>query len=137
MAKIAASPFPAPAVQLPEPKLPKLDLDALLAAQKANLAAAQEAQSVLVDAAQAIAKVQHGYLEASVAAARAALGRKELAKPEAVLAEVKAAVERTGATTKQVVDLAVVAVAAQRRAVELVTRRTRANINESKALAAA
>ena len=136
MAKIAASPFPAPSVQLPEPKLPKLDLDALLAAQRANLAAVQEAQSVLVDAAQAIAKAQHGYLEASVAAARAALGRKELAKPEAVLAEVKAAVERTGATTKQVVDLAVVAVAAQRRVVELTTQRTRANVDELKALAA-
>ena len=42
MAKIAASPFPAPAVQLPEPKLPVLDLDALLAAQKANLATLHE-----------------------------------------------------------------------------------------------
>jgi len=137
VAKIAASPFPAPSFQLPEPKLPKLDLDALFAAQKANLTAVQEAQAVLVDAAQAIAKVQHDHLAQCVAAARAALSRKEPAKPEAVRAEVKAAVERIGATTKQVMDFAVVAVAAQRRAVELVTRRTQANINELKALAAA
>ena len=134
VAKIAASPFPAPSVQLPEPKLPKLDLDALLAAQRANLAAVQEAQSVLVDAAQAIAKAQHGYLEASVAAARAALSRKQPAKPEAVLAEVKAAAERTTATAQQVVDLAA---AAQRRVVELAAQRTRANADEFKALAAA
>ena len=134
MAKITASPFPSLAFQLPEPKLPKLDLDALLAAQRANLAAVQEAQSVLVDAAQAIAKAQHGYLEASVAAARAALSRKQPAKPEAVLAEVKAAAERTTATAQQVVDLAA---AAQRRVVELAAQRTRANADEFKALAAA
>ena len=116
------------------PLLPALD--ALFATQKANLAAVQEAQSVLIDAAQAIAKVQHDYLGQSMAAVRAALGRKELAKPDAVLAEIKVAVERISATTKQVMDFAVVAVAAQHRAVELVTRRTRANVSELKALAA-
>jgi hypothetical protein len=78
--------------------------------------------------------VQHGYLVQTVAAARAALGRKELAKPHAVWAEVKAAVERTGATTQQVLDLAV---AAQRRGVELVTQRTQANADALTALAAA
>ena len=136
MAKAATPLFPAPSFKFPEPKLPKLDLEALFATQKANLAAVQEAQSVLIDAAQAIAKVQHDYLGQSMAAVRAALSRKELAKPDAVLAEIKVAVERISATTKQVMDFAVVAVAAQHRAVELVTRRTRANISEWKALAA-
>ncbi|HET6858335.1 MAG TPA: hypothetical protein VFH94_14750 [Streptomyces sp.] len=136
MAKAATPLFPAPSFKFPEPKLPKLDLDALFATQKANLAAVQEAQSVLIDAAQAIAKVQHDYLGQSMAAVRAALSRKELAKPDAVLAEIKVAVERISATTKQVMDFAVVAVAAQHRAVELVTRRTRANVSELKALAA-
>ena len=135
MAKAATPLFPAPSFKFPEPKLPKLDLDALFATQKANLAAVQEAQSVLIDAAQAIAKVQHDYLGQSMAAVRAALSRKELAKPDAVLAEIKVAVERISATTKQVMDFAVVAVAAQHRAVELVTRRTRANVSELKALA--
>ena len=136
MAKAATPLFPAPSFKFPEPKLPKLDLDALFATQKANLAAVQEAQSVLIDAAQAIAKVQHDYLGQSMAAVRAALSRKELAKPDAVLAEIKVAVERISATTKQVMDFAVVAVAAQHRAVELVTRRTLANVSELKALAA-
>lgn len=136
MTKTATPLFPAPSFKFPEPKLPKLDLEALFATQKANLAAVQEAQSVLIDAAQAIAKVQHDYLGQSMAAVRAALSRKELAKPDAVLAEIKVAVERISATTKQVMDFAVVAVAAQHRAVELVTRRTRANISEWKALAA-
>ena len=136
MAKAATPLFPAPSFKFPEPKLPKLDLDALFATQKANLAAVQEAQSVLIDAAQAIAKVQHDYLGQRMAAVRAALSRKELAKPDAVLAEIKVAVERISATTKQVMDFAVVAVAAQHRAVELVTRRTRANVSELKALAA-
>jgi hypothetical protein len=136
MAKAATPLFPAPSFKFPEPKLPKLDLDALFATQKANLAAVQEAQSVLIDAAQAIAKVQHDYLGQSMAAVRAALSRKELAKPDAVLAGIKVAVERISATTKQVMDFAVVAVAAQHRAVELVTRRTRANVSELKALAA-
>jgi hypothetical protein len=131
MAKVAASPFPA--FQLPAPKLPKLDLDTLFARQKASLATAQEAQTILDDAAQAIARVQHDYLEQTVAAAGAALGRKELAKPEAVLAEVKIAAERTCATTQQVVDLAV---AAQRRIGALATQRTQANVSELKALAA-
>ena len=136
MAKAATPLFPAPSFKFPEPKLPKLDLDALFATQKANLAAVQEAQSVLIDAAQAIAKVQHDYLGQSMAAVRAALSRKELARPDAVLAKIKVAVERISATTKQVIDFAVVAVAAQHRAVELVTRRTRANVSELKALAA-
>jgi hypothetical protein len=133
VAKIAAPPFPAPSITFPEPKLPKLDLDALLAAQRADLAAAQEAQAALVDAAQAIAKVQHGHLEASLAAVRAALGRKQPAQPEVVLSEVKAAAERTAATAQRVVELAA---GAQRRVVELASQRTRANADALTALAA-
>ena len=50
-----------------ELKLPKFDLDALFSVQKANLAAANEVQTVLVDAAQAVARVQYGYIEQTVA----------------------------------------------------------------------
>src|SRR3954453_18820563 len=79
-------------VTIPTPgfKLPKFDLDALFATQQANLAAVHEAQNVLAGAAQAIAKVQYGYVEQAVAKARSALATKELPKPEAVLANVKA-----------------------------------------------
>ena len=117
---------------LREPKLPKLDLDAVFAVQRANLAAAHEAQTVLVDAIQAIAKVQQGRVEQAVADAKAALARKQLSKPQAVLSEVKAAVEKNVAASKQVVDLAV---AAQRQVGELVTRRTQASVEELKVAA--
>src|SRR5688500_7322146 len=81
---------PVPA-QFPELKLPKFDLDALFSVQTANLAAAHQVQSVLVEAAQAVARLQHGYVEQAVAGAKAAaaLGTKQLAKPEAVQADVK------------------------------------------------
>jgi len=119
--------------KLPELKLPNFDLDALFSVQKANLAAVQEAQSVLVETARAIAKVQQGYVEQSVAEAKAKLASKELLKPQVVLSAVKAAAERTGAVTKEVVDLTV---AAQRRVGELFTQRSQASVSELKALAA-
>ena len=117
----------------PEFKLPKFDLDALFASQTANLAAVHEAQSVLAGAAQAIAKVQYGYVEQAVAEAKAALATKELPKPEAVLANVKAGVEKTVAVAKEVVDLAV---AAQQRAYEVLTQRGQASVDELKAVTA-
>jgi hypothetical protein len=135
VAKIASSPEPKlPEFKLPALKLPKLDLDALFGAQKANLAVVHEAQSTLVAAGQAIAEVQQGYLEQIVVDVRAASSRRAPPKPEAVLAEVKAAAERTSATAKEVMGLAV---AAQRRAVELLTQRSRANVDELKAALAA
>jgi acetaldehyde dehydrogenase (acetylating) len=64
--------------KLLELKLPKFDLEALFSVQTANLAAANQAQIVLVDAAQAVARVQYGYVEQTVAHVKAALGTKEL-----------------------------------------------------------
>jgi hypothetical protein len=130
MAKIAPSFAP----QRVQPTFPKLDLDALFGAHKANLAVAHEAQAVLVDAAQAIARAQQAYVEQSVARTRAALGRQERRTPEATLAEVKAAAGQAVAVTKEVVDLAV---AAQRRVAELVAQRGAANADQFKALVAA
>ena len=101
MAKPTVATFPTP-----EFKFPKFDLDALFATQTANLAAVHEAQSVLTGAAQAIAKVQYGYVEQAVAEAKAALATKELPKPEAMLANAKAGVEKTSPSAKEVVDLA-------------------------------
>ena len=134
MAKIASSPEPKlPELKLPALKRPKLDLDVVLTAQKANLAVVHEAQSVLVDAAQAIAKVQQGYVEQAVARTRAALASKQVSKPEAVLTEVKAAAEKTVVTAKEVVGLAA---AAQRCVAELGAQRTAANVAQLKTLAA-
>jgi hypothetical protein len=127
MTKSAAS-----TAHFPELKLPKVDLDALFALHKANLAALHEAQNILVDAAQAIAKVQYGWTQETVAGAEAALRAKEPKKPDAVLADFVAATEKAVKTTKETADLAV---AAQRRVAEQFARRFAANPDEIKALA--
>jgi hypothetical protein len=119
--------------ELPELKLPKLDLAALFAVQNANLAVVYEAQTVVVDAVHAIAKAQYGYAEQAVAHAKTALTTKELPKPDALLADAKAALDHAVAVTKDVVGLSV---AAQRRVAELLSQRTKASITELKALAA-
>ena len=123
MAKLSTT-FPTTAF-----KFPKFDLDALFAAQKANLAAAHEAQSILLGTAEAIAKAQYGYVEQSVADAKAAFAAKQLPKAETL----KAAGEKAVAVAKEVVDLTV---AAQKRVTELLTQRTQATVSELKAVAA-
>ena len=119
--------------KLPELTLPKFDLDALFSVQKANLAAANEVQTVLVEAAQAVARVQYGYVEQAVANVKATFGTKQLPKPDAVLADAKAAAEKAIAVAKEVVDLTV---SAQKRVAELVSERTQAAVTELKALTA-
>ena len=114
-------------------KLPKLDLDTLFASQTANLAAVHEAQNVLTGAVQAIAKVQYDYVEQAVAEAKAALATKELPKPETVLANAKAGIERAAADAKEVTDLAI---GAQQRVYEVLVQRGRASVDELKAVAA-
>ena len=118
---------------LSELKLPKFDLDALFSVQKGNLAAANEVQTVLVEAAQAVARVQYGYVEQAVANLKAAIGTKQLPKPDAVLADVKAAAEKAIAVTKEIAELTV---GAQKRVAELVSERTQAAVTELKALTA-
>ena len=130
-----ASPFNPtfPEFKAPEFKLPKFDVDALFALQTANLAAAHEVQSIVLEAVQAIAKVQHGWVQENVAGAKAMLSSKEPKQPQALLADVKTAAEKAVAAGKQGMDLGV---AAQQRVAELVAKRVQANIDEFKALAA-
>jgi len=132
MAETSVITFPG-SPKLPELKLPKLDLDRLFGSQSATLAAAQQAQTVLVEAAQAIARLQYGYLAEAAAAAKAALAVKQPPQPAAVLKDCKAAAEKGTALAKEIVDLAV---AAQRQAAELLTQRARATAAELKAVAA-
>ena len=119
--------------KLPSLKLPKLDLKALMSLQSANLAAASQAQTILVDAAQAIARMQYDYVQQAVADAKVAVGAKSLPKPEAALADVKVAAEKAVAVAKEVVD---VAVGAQKQVAELVAQRVQTTVSELKALAA-
>src|SRR5215217_5953497 len=91
--------------KLPQMKRPKFDLNALLSVQKANLAAASQVQSILVDAVQAIARAQIAYAEQAVADAKAAVSAKALPKPDAVMADAKAVAEKAIAVTKEVVNV--------------------------------
>jgi hypothetical protein len=68
-------------ITLPEFKLPKFDLEALLGLQKSNLAVVHETQTVLVDAFQAIARLQYGYAQELAANAKAALSAKQPSEP--------------------------------------------------------
>jgi len=130
MTKTATSPTTA---TFPAFKLPRLDLDALFALHGANLAAAREIQDVLLEAAQAIARVQHGWVEQTSAVARAAMTGKEPMTAETVLAEIKGTTERTLAVVRQGVELGA---AAQRRVGELFAQRATANVEQAKTLAA-
>jgi hypothetical protein len=116
-----------------ELKFPKLDIDALFAAQKANLAVVQEAQNVLIEAAQAIVKAQYDWTMDLVANGENALRGKQPAKPEAYVADMQSTAEKTMAVARQSVDLAT---AAQQRVAELVARRAAANLDELKSFAA-
>jgi hypothetical protein len=122
-----------PTLTLTELKFPKLDIDALFAAQKANLSVVQEAQNVLIEAAQAIVKAQYDWTLDLVANGENALRGKQPAKPEAFVADIQSTAEKTMAVAKQSVDLAT---AAQQRVAELVTKRAAANLDELKSLAA-
>lgn len=122
-----------PSMALAEMKFPKLDIDAVFAAQKANLAVVQEAQNVLIDAAQAIVRAQFDWTMDMVANGENALRGKQQAKPEAFVADMQSTAEKTMAVAKQSVDLAT---AAQRRVAELVAQRAAANLDELKSLAA-
>ena len=106
---------------------------AQLRGHQANLAAANQAQTILVETAQAVARVQYGYVEQAAADVRAALATKQLPKPAAVMADVKTAAEKAIAVAKEVVDLTV---GAQKRVAELVTQRIQASVTDLKALTA-
>ena len=129
MAETSVITFPG-SPRVPELKLAKLDLDRLLASQSAALAAAQQAQTVLVEAAQAIARLQHGYLTEAAAEAKASLAVRQ---PAAVLTGCKDAAAKGAAVSRQIVD---VALTAQRQAAELLAQRAEATVTDLKAVAA-
>lgn len=132
MSKPAASTM-LPEFKLPEYKLPKFNLDALFTAQKANLAVVQEVQSVLVDAAQAVVRIQYGWVAEMIASGEGALQAKQPAKPEDLVADMQSKAEKAMGVAKESVGLVT---AAQQRVTELVTQRAAANLDELKILAA-
>lgn len=119
--------------KVPELKLPKIDVDAVFDLQKGNLAAMQESQRVVLEAAQAVLRLSHGYAQELASSLKAMVPTDEPAKPEAVLADVQAATQKAVSVAKQGVELGV---AAQQRVVELVGERVTAGVKELTAGAA-
>ncbi|MEM7021487.1 MAG: hypothetical protein AAF637_02740 [Pseudomonadota bacterium] len=120
-------------LEIPEFKFVKFNIDALFTAQKANLAVVQEVQSVMIDAAHAISRIQYEWVSGMLTSGEAALRAKEPAKPEDVVAGLQTSAEKAMGVAKESVDLAT---AAQQRVTELVTQRAAANLDDLKALAA-
>ena len=120
-------------LKLSEFKLPKFNIDALFTAQKANLAVVQEVQSVMIDAAHSIARIQYGWVAEVMASGEGALHAKQPAKPEDVVVGIQTTAEKAMGVAKESMGLAT---AAQQRVTELVTQRAAANLDELKALAA-
>ena len=133
MAKPTFPEFKLPEFKLPEFNVPKFPLDAVLALQSANLAAAHEVQSIVLEAVQGVVKIQHGWLVEAGETVKAVLSGKEPKQPQALMADLKSATDKAVAVSKQGVDLSV---AAQQRVAEVVAKRVQANIDEFKALAA-
>ena len=94
MAKASPGNIAFPEFKAPELKLPKLDLDAVFALQAANLAAAHEVQTIVLEAVQAIAEVQLGWVEENVEVLKSALSTKEPKQPQALRADVKTVAEK-------------------------------------------
>jgi len=115
--------------------LPKLDVDALFAMQKANMNTMVKAQTVLLDAAQAAVKAQYGFFADYMDQMQAMLSGKvdSEKKPEAYVADVKAAADKYVTVTQSQVDLGM---KAQAEAMDLITKRVQQNVDELQKLAA-
>src|SRR3954453_16165222 len=98
MAKIVTS----PASDASSVPFPRVDVDAVFALYRANLAAAREVQDVLVEAAEAVAKARYGWVEQTAAGLKGHEGPVPAAGP---LAGVKDATERAFAVAKQAAEI--------------------------------
>jgi enamine deaminase RidA (YjgF/YER057c/UK114 family) len=115
--------------------LPKLDMDAVFAMQKANLDTLVKAQTVLLDAAQTAVKAQYGFVADFMDQLQAMMTGKFDAekKPEAYVADVKAAADKYVTVTQSQMDLGM---KAQAEAMDLIAKRVQQNVDELQKLAA-
>jgi hypothetical protein len=121
-----------PTFRLPTPKFPSVDLDAVFALQKANLAVVREVQDIVLETAQALARLQRDWVKETFANAQTAFegGAKN---PDTALTAVNVAADRALAVARQGAELGSTA---QYRVAELLTQRAAANVDQLKALAA-
>lgn len=118
----------------PKFDLPKFNFDAAVALHKANVDTLIEAQGILFQAAEAIAKLQYGWVEETFKQGEALFkGDVSKKKPEEFLADAKAAADKAIAVAKEQADLGI---KAQAKVADLVTKRVNANLEDVKTLAA-
>ena len=118
----------------PKFNFPKFDVDGLMAMQKANVETVMQAQRVLTDAAQAMFRLQAGWMGETARQVQA-MTKLDVAKaPDAVVAETRAAADRAFAVARQQLD---VGTRAQGKAADLVAKRVAANVDQVKARATA
>ncbi len=113
----------------------KFDIDALFAMQKANMDALVQAQSVLMEAAQAAAKVQYGLVNEYVEQVQSLMTGKfdSEKKPETYFADVKAAADKAVTIAQTQMDLGM---KAQAEAMDVLAKRAHKNVDELQKLAA-
>jgi hypothetical protein len=116
------------------PVFPTFDVNAFAGLQKANIETLLRAQRIVSETAQAVAKLQADWLNEVAQQVRAYAGVRAAKKPEAMLADGRAAAERAFAVARQGFDLGV---RAQSEVVDLLTKRAVANLDEVKSFAAA
>lgn len=114
-------------------ELPKFDVNAVVAMQKANLETFVQAQKIWTDAAQSIAKLQVGYVNDLVSQAQAMFAAREPRGADNYVADARAAAEKAVTVAKQQIDLGA---KAQAEMVDLVAKRVTANFEQAKSLAA-
>jgi hypothetical protein len=112
---------------------PKFNIEAVVAMQKANLETILQAQKVLAETAQAVVKLQAGWLNEVAQRATASMKVGGAHKPETMFADAKASAERALGVARQGIDLSL---RAQSEVVDLFTARAAANVDSVKALAA-
>lgn len=124
----------APKFDMPKFDLPRFNFDAVVAMHKANVDTLMEAQGIWMQTAEAIAKLQYGWVEETFKQGEAMLkGDVSKKKPEDFMADAKAAADKVMAVAKEQADLGL---KAQKQVADLVTRRVNANLEDVKALAA-
>jgi phasin family protein len=119
----------------PKIATPKIDFDAMIALQKANIETVVAAQRIIFDLAQTIAKRNVELVKEFMSKAEGTLkgGFDAKKQPAAYVEEAKSVMEKAMADAKETMDLGL---KAQNEVVDLLVKRATANFDQVKSLAA-
>ena len=117
------------------PTFPRSDVDAVVGLQRDNIETVLKAHRIVSETAQAVVTLHAGWLQEAAEQVRGAFAKAgPTRKPEAVLADARAAAERAFAVARQEINLGT---RAQSEVVDLLAKRAAANLDQVKAFAAA